>query len=282
MNGALPPPGVEREAWRQRRLVAALLQHGAHDAELAGLLRPWPHLPDGLGAYRANSRAQAARALGQACPTVAALVGEPGWAALAWDLWRHDPPTDGDLGRWGQGLPDWLQRNPLHDEAGRSLPWLADLARLDLAVLACERAADGPTAAPDLRGLDRADLATSTLALRPGSRLLASPWPLQGLWQAHRLPEAQRDAALGALQLQRAAEPLQWLVWRRGPAARVQRLDAADAVFTAALIAGHPLAAALDAALARDRAWSFERWLLPALQQGWIVALSPCPPRNLP
>lgn len=306
---SMPPPGPEREAWRQRRLAAALLDDAQADAELLALLRPWPRLPDGLGAYRANAQAQAARALGQACPTVAALVGEPGWAALAWDLWRHDPPVDGDLGCWGQGLPDWLQQHPLCDEAGQALPWLADLARLDLAVQACERAVDGPAATPDLRSLADADPAACTLSLRPGSRLLASPWVLDGVWQAHRLPDDQRAEALGQLgQLGQMgglgalggsggfgglgglgglapAVPTathHLLVWRRGAAARLQRLDAADAAFTAALIAGLSLAAAMDQALAAAPAWSFERWLLPALQQGWIAALSPVetPPKR--
>jgi hypothetical protein len=61
----------------------------------------------------------------------------------------------------------------------------------------------------------------------------------------------------------------------------VRSLTAAEACFTAALLAGAALGASLDTALdegsgsAGSVDFSFENWLIAALQQGWLVAVAP-------
>jgi len=61
-------------------------------------------------------------------------------------------------------------------------------------------------------------------------------------------------------------------VVREGFAVRVHALCDADALFTAALLAGQPLAAALDAA---GPAFAFDQWLARALGARWLVAIYP-------
>jgi hypothetical protein len=52
----------------------------------------------------------------------------------------------------------------------------------------------------------------------------------------------------------------------------VQGLDAAAAQFTAAVLAGQALGAALDQA---GEAFAFDQWLLQALQQHWLLEVLP-------
>ena len=271
---AAPPPieGWGLEARRQQRLLQALWQP-ASSAALAGWWRQSPgRAARGLAAYRANGLAVAERALAAAYPTVAQLLGDEALAAVARRLWRAQPPQRGDLACWGRGLAEALAADPALDD----WPWLADVARLDLAVADAEQAADAPEAAPDLQALAGPDAGAARLCCVPGLAVLRSRWPLVTLWQAHQAgsdtPLAQAQQALQAGQAQNA------LVWRRGWRAQVLPLGEADVVFTAAVLAQQPLAQALAAPAAAGHAdWSFEAWLLQALAQRWITGLQPAP-----
>jgi hypothetical protein len=64
-------------------------------------------------------------------------------------------------------------------------------------------------------------------------------------------------------------------IWRDGLAVRVDAMADDAGAFTAALLRGNTLAAALDAA---GSDFAFDRWLLLALQQRWLVALHPTRP----
>ena len=261
------------EAERQQRLVRALW-HPADAAALQGWLRPSPAAGPGLAAYRGNAAAIADRALASAYPTVAALVGTETFAALARDLWQQHAPARGDLGEWGAALPEIIAANA----ALAGEPYLADSARLDWCVHIASRAADAPTALPALDALASAAPDALRLVLRPGCALLASAWPVATLWQAHQGEGegkgedrfAQARAALAAGRGEQA------FVWRDGFAVRVDALDAASAAFTAGVLAGASLAAALDAA---GSAFAFDQWLAQALRRRWLTAVQPLEPR---
>lgn len=308
------PASTTTEAQRQQALVATLWQPvgSVAAAEAESALAPWldpQALPAALGlrAYRGHARALAPRGLAQVFPVLAALVGAQAWAQLARRHWLAHPPTQGDLGAWGTRLPQAVAA----DARLADWPWLADVARLELAVHQAERGPDGPaTAQPAVRPVladgahlprpaepadahnrDPGDGASSLLAqlagadpaacglrLAPGAALCASPWPVVALWQAHQGHAHQGDLAaepeLGAAQALLAAGTGQtaW-VWRAADRVQVQALGPGDAACLQALLAGQALAAAMDAAEAREPGWSFEAWLHQALGRAWCVGL---------
>lgn len=250
---------MNREALRQQMLMRALWRD---DAALQG----WVRGPStrGLAAYRSNAGALAERALGSAYPTIATLIGAESFAALARHFWHEQPPVLGDVGEWGEALPAFIaDSTQLADE-----PSLADCARLDWAVHIATRAADVPgTWPPALDALATTEPSKLRLQLAAGAAVVASRWPIVAIWRAHHAGEPFDNvrAAFAAARQETA------FVWRDGGfAIHVEALDAADASFTAALMGGHSLAAALDQT---DELFSFDRWLERALRSRWLIAL---------
>lgn len=257
----------QREALRQRQLLRVLWRD-ADSGVLQGHARaPGAHaLRDGVAAYRGNAAAVAERALAGAFPTVAELVGDESFAALARDFWSQHPPQRGDLGEWGAALPDFVAASlQLADEA-----YLADVARLEWLVHRATRAADAPPAAPALDALATTDPARLRLALVPGSALLTSCWPVVAIWLAHRRPpdDAERFADVRAAFAAQRGEHA--LVWREGLAVRVAALAPPDAAFVRSLLSDTPLANALDAA---GPDFAFDRWLANALRSRQLAAV---------
>jgi hypothetical protein len=256
--------GIEREALRQRMMLRALLGD-ARPGVVAGWMRDGARFERGLQAYRANAGALAERALAAAFPTLLQLLGEESFAALARAFWRRQPPSCGDIAEWGGALPAFIEADAqLADE-----PYLGDVARLEWAVHQAERAADGAAAPEGLALMAEQDPAELFLRLQPGTAVLGSAHPIVTIWQAHRSDAPDRFAAV------REAFAAGWgeaaWVGRRDWKVEVRRLDEAGARFTAALLAGRPLGAAL--ALAGER-FEFEPWLIDALQRQAIAAIT--------
>ena len=252
------------ETRRQQQLLAVLRGDAPPQAISAWLRDDAPRAQRGLQAYAANAGALAERALSAAYPTIAALVGAPSFAALARACWQAHPPLRGDVAQWGDALPGFIAADP--QLAGE--PYLADVAALDWAVHTAELASDAGTAAS---GLDR--LATGEpdglwLHLAAGTALLTSAHPVATIWQAHRSAAADRFAPVRLAFERGAGEHA--LVWRQGYQAQVSALPEAAAGFTRALLAGLSLGQALDLA---GTDFSFEAWLLAALQQGWLASV---------
>lgn len=257
----------QREALRQQMLLRALWRDGD-----ATPLQGWLRQPDdaGLAAYRGNAGAVAERALASAFPTVAALVGEAPFGALARHFWRRHPPLRGDLAQWGAALPEFIADSA--QLAGE--PYLADSARLDWLVHQAGQAADAPGAPPAVERLGRDDAGALRLDLAPGAALLDSAWPVAAIWQAHQaaISDDDDDRFAPVREAFARGQPERAFVVREGFAVRVHALGDADARFTAALLAGQPLAAALDAA---GPAFAFDQWLARALGARWLVAIDP-------
>ncbi len=259
---------VERETQRQQLLLRALWFGEAAPA-LQGWLREGTSA-QGLATYRANAGAIAERALQIAYPTVAALVGETAFAALACDLWQQYPPHCGDLGEWGAALPGIIAANPALD----SEPYLPDSARLDWCVHQASRAADGPDTPPALEALGTQGPEHLQLNLRSGCAVLVSAWPVASLWSAHQQPAGdERFAGVRAAFATGVGEHA--LVHRDGRAVRVLALAPPAAAFSAAVLAGRSLAEALDHAGAD---FDFEAWLVQALQGRWLLGVHLPPP----
>lgn len=251
---------VEAEAQRQSALLAVLLA-GHEPSPQAALSEQGERLRRGLVAYRANAEMMAERALQAAYPTVAAMVGEEDFAALARALWRASPPQRGDLAQWGLDLPEFI-------EAQRDLdpwPYLAACARLDAALRRCEAAADAVPEPGTLALLAEHDADVLRLRLLPCVQLIDSRWPIATLYAAHHRDGAvDLDAAREALAGRRAEAVV---VARHGWHARVSEVDASFFAWMQALHDGLPLSVALASA---GDAFAFDDWLVTALQQAWL------------
>ena len=253
---------AQKEALRQQMLLRALWAD-ARPGVVAGWLRDPPaRTTRGLQAYRAHAGALAERALAAAFPTVAQLVGEESFAALARALWWAQPPQRGDMGLWGEALPAFIAASPQLAEE----PYLADVARLDWAVHQAERAADC-SATTGLQRLAEIDPQALYLRLADGVLLLCSAHPVVSIWQAHRSQAADRFAPVRAAFATGGGENA--LVWCDGLKATVQAVPEADARFMQWLLDGGTLAHALDRAAA---GFAFDRWLPQALTHGWLRA----------
>lgn len=279
--------GTSREAQRQQAMLAAV--HGAAAAGWAngqggpasapagalppglGLsgLRPGPYdLAEGLSAYRANARAIAARALEAAFPVLHQLIGADDFAAMAWALWREQPPRRGDLAWFGEELPAWLQAGMDRlDE-----PYLPDVARLEWAVHRAQFAQDHDGPPQGLHRLAEDDPDTLAARFVPGTALVASAHPVAAIWLAHQ-PECEAEGDARFAEVRAAFEARRGeaaLAWRSGWRVRVTPLPPPLAGFTRDLLAGESLGFALASA---DADFSFEAWLVRALSEGWLAGL---------
>lgn len=191
-----------------------------------------------FGLYRGNLTANWEKALGNAYPVLKQLVGDEFFRALARDHGRQVASTSGDLNLWGAGLPDFLE----DFEPTRPYPYFPDMARLEWAVHRAYYAADARPLTP--ADLSPQALESSPFRLRPGHALLASPWAVAALWQAHQDPPGAPPAEL--------ARPSRALVFRPDWRVMVREPGLGEWSALAVLQAGAPLAAALEGGFDAD------------------------------
>jgi hypothetical protein len=240
----------EAELRRQQALLAVLAAQRA-DAKA----------PPGVQAYRANAHASAERALRVACPTLHALLGGDDFAHLAREFWHAHPPQRGDLGEWSDALPGWIAAHSGLAE----WPYLADCARLDLALHHCERAADATLNAASLALLASSEPSRLQLRLMPGVQALASSWPVASIHAAHAGGDEQLFDA--ARRLVDAGQGEAVVVARDGWRGAVHRIDAPGLAFMQALARGVDLADSIDAA---GEGFDFAAWLADAVRCHWL------------
>lgn len=244
------------ELRRQQTLLLALLQTPPLAAPPPGARALGAvSVPRGLQAYRGHAKALAAQTLASVFARMQQAFGETEFAAMAWAFWRACPPERGDLGCWGQALPEFLRDQP-------GIPaWLPDLARLEWAAHQAERALDADFDAVSLQLLAEQAADRLCLRLRPGLQLLsllgaaAVQWPLDlaGSGDEHIIV----------------------LVWRQGWRAEARLLAVDQALFMKALQQGRSLQQALDQTLAAHAGFDFAAWLQAALSEAWLQAVIP-------
>jgi hypothetical protein len=197
-----------------------------------------------LSVYRNTFASNLANALRLSFPAVQRLVGTEFFEGAAQIFAHERPPLSAYLDEYGSEFPDFLAR---FSPAG-SLVYLPDVARLEWAVTRALHA-------PDVEPLDPARLAETPprdhdrvcFVPHPSVSLVRSYYPVDAIWRAVL---AQDDAALAAIDI--ASGPV-WLLVERSPTGvEVIRIDESSSRFAAALLAGQPLGAALDAATGVD------------------------------
>lgn len=177
-------------------------------------------------------------ALAATFPTVHALVGEAFFRAMAQRFVGQTLPEQPVLAEYGAGFPAFVAGY----EPAASLPYLADIARLDWALnVAFHSPAGRRLATSDLAGIAAEKLPSLSLALPEGATLIGSRYPLDRIWNA-----SQPGATADKVDLGDGRADL--LVLRRSDDAAFVILAAGEAAFVAALIDGLCLEAAAERA----------------------------------
>ena len=213
----------------------------------AALLDPSLPVPEGLigpdGApagkrfdvYRNNVVVSLIEAMETGFPVIQKLLGAQNFANLARLFVRQHPPQSPVLMFYGDDFPEFLAEfAPLSH-----LPYLADVARLELAMRQSYHAADADAVDPDMLQEMAPDvLMTSTIKLAPSLRLIRSKWPAFSVWQFNMVEDAPKPAM--------AAEDIAVLRAELDPAPVL--LPAGGGEFIQALLENHSLGDALEVA----------------------------------
>ncbi|PWE16737.1 hypothetical protein DDZ18_11065 [Marinicauda salina] len=224
---------------------------GGDEAGLAAHLDE-PDVAARIAVYRNNRATALSDVLAGAFPGVAAVVGTEYMTALARAYADARPPASPVLSEWGAEFPDFLAGFP----PARSLPYLADIARLDRAWSAVHYAADpDPETAAALARLDEAALLATPFRLEASARRVALDWPVHDFWR-----ELRDDRPVTKRKL--APAPAAALVWRGGNGVTSAALDDATAPLVAGFAETRPLGAALKACADPDAALQFFSTLL--------------------
>lgn len=197
--------------------------------------------PDGSPAakrfavYRNNVAVGLSDALELSFPVIRQLLGADFFRAMAGVFLRRYPPQSPLMMFYGAALPGFLAGFP----PVAHLPYLPDLARLELAIRHAYHAADStPMDTAILGGMDPNALIRSIPHFAPAVQLLHSEWPIHAIWLVNKNPRAPKPVA----------GPQAVLVTRAGFDPTLHPLDPITAQVVRLLLAGNSFSAALAAA----------------------------------
>jgi hypothetical protein len=191
--------------------------------------------------YRNNVTVSLINALVAAFPATLRITGDDFFRAMARFYVRATPPTSPLLFDYGRDFPDFIERY----EYAQSVPWLADVARIERAWLEAYHVADVQPLMPhDLAAIPSAQLANAVLKPHPATRVIRSRFSAVTVFTASRSDGAARQIEV--------VEPEDALVTRPALEVEVRRLPPGGAIFLGSLIAGEALGVAASAALAES------------------------------
>ena len=251
---------------------------GSQSDFAAALLDPQRPVPPGLRAwngsdprarlavYRNNVVASLVDALAQTFPVVQRLVGPDFFRAMAALFVRHSPPRSRVLAHYGQDFPSFI--------AGfgpaQGLPYLADVARLEMARVAACHAADADPVSDQAVSLalgsgDR--MGELQLVLHPSVGTLESRHAVVTLWAAH---QGDDEGELASVDVD---APESALVLRSGLDVLVLRAPDGAVAFLEATRAGLDLGDAAARALTAAPRFDLTATLSQLLAHGALTSL---------
>jgi hypothetical protein len=237
------------------RVTQAQFRAALMDAE-----RPVPQgLLDGRGApagrryavYRNNVAVSLIEAMKVAFPTMRGLLGAQNFDTLVPLFVRAHPPTSPLMMYYGADFPAFIEEFPPLAHLG----YLADMARLDLAVRESYHAKDAEAFDANILSQPPEVLAHLRLEIAPATRLIRSRWPIHDLWRKATDAAAPAPRAVGQAVL----------ITRAQFDPTVHLLPPGAATWLRAL-ESHPLGVAVDAAQAAAPDFDFAASLTLALQ----------------
>lgn len=242
----------------------------------AALLEPEQPCPAGLrshvggdpsarfAVYRNNVAVSLVDALADSFPVTLALVGEAFFRLMARNFIYKHPPKDRLLAFYGEQFPDFMADFP----PAASVPYLADVARLEICWIRAYHAADAmPISIDDLWKACAvpALLPKLRLTLHPSLQTLSSSHAIVSLWAAH-----QGLTDIGDIDTN---QPESALILRIGLQVYVYRLEPDKAAFVDQLLAGNDLETAIAASQIVNPSFHPTQALTALIQGQAIIAL---------
>lgn len=206
--------------------------------------------------YRNNVTVSLIDALAAIFPATQRITGVEFFRAMARFHVRATPPTSPLLFEYGRDFPGFIERY----EYARSIPWLADVARIERAWLDAYHAADMETLRLQaLASILPERLSGVSFVPHPATRIVCSEFPAVSIFAPNR--------SEGLVHPIEAIAPEDALITRPGLEVVVRHLPPGGAIFLACLISGETLGQAVSAAF--EASASFD---LPANIAGMIEA----------
>jgi hypothetical protein len=220
--------------------------------------------PRRFAVYRNNLIAGLVDVVAGVFPAVRRIVGEDFFEAMARAYVRAEPPTSPVLLYYGNGFVDFVAGF----EPARSLPYLADVARIEWAWREAYNAAEAEPLGPaDLAGIAEADLPALTFSLHPSLRIVRSAYPALTIWRMN-----SRETPIVPVDLAAGGEDT--LVVRPEAEVVTRPLPAGGARFVEALATGHALSEAADLASQADQAFDLAANIAGLIESGGVVSFS--------
>ena len=188
--------------------------------------------------YRNNVRVALIEALAAAYPAVLRLVGEPFFNRMAGAFAAAEPARERTLNFYGEGFANFIAGFA----PARELPYLADVAQLERAVLGARHAADAAALDPAEVAALGPGISSARMIAHPATRLVRSEYPIADIWYANA------GDAPSAADLVFAEGPAGALVLRPDLSVSVEALAPGRYAFVKSLLAGADLTAAHSAA----------------------------------
>lgn len=248
-----------REVQERFRDAVFEAPHGTPDFIVPGrLTAEWR-----MAAYRGSVFGNLRSALRGVYPVTDRLVGEEFFDFAADRFIRDTLSPSGDVHQFGREFAEFLRAFP----SAASLPYLPDVARLEWLMHEIHYVAElAPLDLAALAALLAEDHGDLGFSLNPACRLLASPYPIDLIWQANQSEIAEPE------QIDLDSGTARLLVRRRAGALETQRLDAGSYALLEQLHAGALFSMALQAALAVQADFDAAPFLLQQVQLGTLVA----------
>lgn len=212
--------------------------------------------------YRNNVTVSLVNALAATFPAVQRIVGEEFFRAMARLYIRRTPPSSPLLFEYGRDFAAFIEGF----EHAQSMPYLADVARIECAWLDAYHAADAASLMPDtLAAIPPERLGEAIFAAHPAARIVRSHYPAVTIFAMNRA-----DGPVGRLA---TGEPEDALVTRLGLEVFVRRLPPGGAAFLGNLLAGDTLAEAAAEALAQRGDFDLAANIVGMLQAGVFTSV---------
>lgn len=214
--------------------------------------------------YRNNVIVSLVDALADTFAVTQDLVGEAFFRAMARVFAYTNPPTSRLLVFYGETFPEFIERFP----PAASLPYLADVARLEFLRVRAYHAADvAPVRSEDIVAVlaDEDKLPDLGLALHPSLAVLDSAAAVVSLWAVHQ--------GVGDLATLVPDVPETALVVRDGLDVEVMKIPRATGVFIKAVKRGATLGDAMALAQRSDPDFDATLPLALLIQKSAITAL---------
>ncbi|MDA7964255.1 DNA-binding domain-containing protein [Ruegeria sp.] len=210
--------------------------------------------------YRNNVAVSLTEAMHQAFPVITKLLGPQNMDGLAGIFLRQHPPSSPLMMFYGEDFPGFLAGM----EQLSHLGYLADIARLELALRRAYHAADGHPIEPDALAIAPEDLMAAKLTLAPAVQVLRSDWPIFAIWQYNSQADAPKPQA-GAQDV---------LITRPEYDPAPHLLPAGGADWIARIQDGQTIGAAFEATAAETPEFDLGTTLALLLQGGAITSVT--------